>query len=114
MVKQQNTPGSATGSYNRQLDKNSRLEKETVSQFPLGKNNFIMMAIAGALIVIGFLLMLGGSSTEEAFNPGIFSARRVVVGPTISFLGFLFMGYAIIRRPSDKKEDTRASVERNN
>ncbi|MDE5626289.1 MAG: DUF3098 domain-containing protein, partial [Muribaculaceae bacterium] len=42
-----------------------------------------------------------GSSTEEAFNPDIFSARRVVVGPTISFLGFLFMGYAIIRRPSD-------------
>lgn len=105
MVKQQNTPGSATGNYNRLPDKNSRLNKETPSQFPLGKNNFIMMAIAGALIVIGFLLMLGGSSTEEAFNPDIFSTRRVVIGPTISFLGFLFMGYAIIRRPSEQKEE---------
>lgn len=114
MVKQQNASVAATRSYKRQPDKNSRLEKETASQFPLGKNNFIMMAIAGALIVIGFLLMLGGSSTEEAFNPDIFSTRRVVVGPTISFLGFLFMGYAIIRRPSDKKVDTDASIESEN
>jgi hypothetical protein len=82
----------------------SNLEKEQESQFPLGKRNFKMMAIAGGLIVLGFLLMLGGSSTEEAFNPDIFSVRRVVVGPTISFLGFLFMGYAIIRRPSEDKK----------
>lgn len=71
---------------------------------PLGRNNFILMAIAGAMIIIGFLLMLGGSSTEEAFNPDIFSTRRIIVGPAIAFLGFLFMGYAIIRKPSaDKK-----------
>lgn len=86
------------------VQKNDNLEKEEASQFPLGKNNFIMMGVAAAMIVIGFLLMLGGSSTEEAFNPDIFSTRRIVVGPTISFLGFLFMGYAIIRRPAVKTE----------
>lgn len=85
----------------------SVLEKEALSQFPLGRNNFNMMIIAGALIVIGFLLMLGGASTEEAFNPDIFSARRIVVGPTITFIGFLFMGYAIIRKPADKKASDR-------
>lgn len=69
---------------------------------PLGRNNFILMAIAGAMIIVGFLLMLGGSSTEEAFNPDIFSTRRIIVGPAISFIGFIFMGYAIIRKPSDK------------
>lgn len=79
----------------------SKLEKESQSQFPLGRNNFILMAIAGAAIVIGFLLMLGGRSTEQAFNPDIFSVRRIVIGPTIAFLGFIFMGYAIIRRPKD-------------
>lgn len=77
----------------------SRLEKEPASQLPLGRNNFILMAAAGVMIVVGFLLMLGGSSTEEAFNPDIFSTRRIVIGPTIAFLGFLFMGFAIIRRP---------------
>lgn len=109
MVKQQNNPAFT----DKKQKPDSRLEKETASQFPLGKKNFIMMAIAGALIVIGFLLMLGGSSTEEAFNPDIFSARRVVVGPTISFLGFLFMGYAIIRRPSSvRMEETTADKEK--
>jgi hypothetical protein len=61
------------------------------------------MAIAVAVIILGFLLMLGGSSTEEAFNPDIFSVRRVVIGPTIAFLGFLGMIYAIIRYPESKK-----------
>lgn len=68
------------------------------SVMPLEKNNFIAMAIAGALIVIGFLLMLGGGSGEE-FNPDIFSTRRIVVGPCIAFIGFLAMGAAIIIDP---------------
>lgn len=66
---------------------------------PLTKNNFIAMAIAGALIVIGFLLMLGGSSTPEAFNAEIFSARRIVVGPCLAFLGFVGMAVAIVIKP---------------
>lgn len=100
MVKQQNTAGtSRTATNAKKAD--ADLRKEEASQFPLGRLNFKLMAIAGAVIVIGFLLMLGGSSTEEAFNPDIFSARRIVVGPTLAFLGFLFMGYAIIRKPKD-------------
>lgn len=72
---------------------------EPRSRFALTKINFILMAAAGLVILIGFLLMLGGSSTTEAFNPDIFSTRRIVVGPTIAFLGFIFMGVAIVYRP---------------
>lgn len=79
-------------------DKSAGLQKENDSEFPLCKKNFIWMAISGGLIVLGFLLMLGGSSTEE-FNPDIFSARRIVVGPTLAFLGFVAMGVSIIVRP---------------
>lgn len=72
-------------------------EKEaTRSIMPLEKINFIWMAVAGALIVLGFVLMLGGSSTVEAFNPDIFSTRRIVIGPCIAFLGFVAMAGAII------------------
>ena len=66
---------------------------------PLERGNFIAMAIAGALIVLGFVLMLGGSSTPEEFNPDIFSTRRIVVGPCIAFMGFVAMGAAIIIDP---------------
>ena len=75
------------------------IDKEPRNRFPLTKINFILMAISGAVIIIGFLLMLGGSSTPEAFNPDIFSTRRIVVGPTLSFLGFIAMGVSIVYRP---------------
>ncbi|MDE6542506.1 MAG: DUF3098 domain-containing protein [Muribaculaceae bacterium] len=83
--------------------KNSRVEIEKPSEFPLMKLNFKLMGIAALTIIVGFLLMLGPGATEEAFNPDIFSTRRVVVGPTIAFLGFLFMGFAIIYRPKTEK-----------
>lgn len=85
-----------------QKKKNSQLDLENPAQFPLVKCNFILMAIAGAAIVIGFLLMLGPSTTAEGFQPDIFSTRRIVVGPALSFLGFLFMAFAIIYRPKNK------------
>lgn len=72
-------------------------------EFPLVKINFIMMGIAAAIIIIGFLLMLGAPSTETEFNPDIYSTRRLVIGPTMSFLGFMFMGFGIIYRPKKKE-----------
>lgn len=79
------------------------IEHQPQDTRPLGKNNFMWMAISGAMIVIGFLLMLGGSSTTEQFNPDIFSTRRIVVGPTITFLGFVGMAVAVCIKPRDKQ-----------
>ncbi|MDE6683932.1 MAG: DUF3098 domain-containing protein [Duncaniella sp.] len=64
--------------------------------------NFILMAVAGAMIVLGFLLMAGGASTMESFDPDIFSTRRIVIGPAIAFLGFIFMGVGIMYSPKRK------------
>lgn len=73
--------------------------------FPLVKSNFILMGICGIMIIAGFLLMLGAPNGEETFNPDIFSTRRIVVGPTIAFLGFLFMAFAIIYKKKEPKKD---------
>lgn len=75
------------------------IEHQDFETQPLGRNNFILMAVAGVMIVVGFLLMLGGSSTTEAFNPDIFSTRRIVVGPAICFLGFVAMAVAVCLKP---------------
>lgn len=69
---------------------------------PLTRMNFILMACSAAVIIIGFLLMLGGGSgVDGQFNPDIFSTRRVVVGPTIAFIGFVAMGVSIIYKKKD-------------
>ncbi|MBD5199493.1 MAG: DUF3098 domain-containing protein [Bacteroidales bacterium] len=74
------------------------IKKEKFTDFPLIRINFILMAIAAAMIVLGFLLMLGAPSTAESFNHDIYSTRRIVIGPLFAFLGFLFMAFAIIYR----------------
>lgn len=82
--------------------KDSKIEKETFERLPLSRNNFIAMAVSGALIIIGFLLMLGGSTTDTEFNPDIFSTRRIVIGPALTFLGFVGMAIAVWIRPRKK------------
>jgi len=77
---------------------------ESAAHRPFEKINYYMMGACVLLIIAGFLLMLGpGSSVESGFNPDIFSTRRIVVGPMLSFLGFLFMAFAIIYQPRKKK-----------
>lgn len=78
---------------NEDFDKNDKIK---YNEFPLSKINFLLMGICGAMIVIGFLLMLGGGTDLSHFNGDIFSTRRIVVGPAIAFLGFLGMAFAII------------------
>lgn len=79
------------------------IRKETQDQMPFNRTNYMMMGGCLVLIILGFCLMAGAPSTTDAFNPDIFSTRRIVVGPTISFLGFLLMAFAIIWRPKNKK-----------
>ncbi|MDE6812908.1 MAG: DUF3098 domain-containing protein [Duncaniella sp.] len=79
----------------------SKLQIESERNMPLLKMNFILMAIAGVLIVLGFCLMVGGATDWNAFNPDIFSTRRIVIGPGLAFIGFLFMGYAIMYSPKE-------------
>ena len=67
------------------------------TEFALGTTNIILIAVAFVVIVVGFLLMLGPGTTPEAYNPDIFSFRRIVLAPGIAFAGFVFMVYAIMR-----------------
>lgn len=76
------------------------------SQRPFSIGNIWMMLGCVALIVIGFALMSGGGAEGNGFNPDIFSTRRIVVGPTIAFLGFLLMAFAIVWTPRKLRGDT--------
>ena len=62
---------------------------------PLQRGNFIGMAIAGAMIVLGFLLMLGGSSTAEALCSWLWPLSLTPK----SFSGTVRNNYGYNRRP---------------
>ena len=67
--------------------------------FAFDKTNFILLAIGMAVVVIGFLLMVGPNSTDTTFEPDIFSVRRTKVAPIVCLLGFVSMIYAVVRKP---------------
>ncbi len=67
------------------------------------KTNFILLAIGMIVVILGFILMAGPSTTETTFQPDIFSARRIKVAPVICFLGFIFMIYGVVRKPKSEE-----------
>lgn len=74
--------------------------------FALSGKNLLWIGIGFLIVVVGFVLMMGAPSTEEAYNPDIFSTRRVVIAPTISFIGFVVVMVGILlRKPAQAKTE---------
>ena len=86
----------------KQQVENKPVEKGKVT-YPLGKINFILMAICLLLIIIGFWLMTGDANVGDKFNENLFESSRVTTGPIIAFLGFVLMAFAILYRKKDNK-----------
>jgi hypothetical protein len=78
--------------------------------FAFGRMNFILLAIGMAIVIIGFILMGGDGSTESAYNPDIFSVRRIKVAPIVCLIGFVSMIYAVVYK-SKEKEDVKNDMD---
>ncbi len=76
-------------------------------EFALRKENYILILIGFAIIVIGFILMLGGKSEDPTVFNGeeIFSTRRITIAPLIVLFGFIFEIYAIMKKPKKQQTD---------
>lgn len=73
-------------------------------KFAFTKTNYIMLAIGMAIIIIGLLLMTGPSCTNQAFEPDIFSARRIKLAPVVTLIGFISIIVAIVYQPKSEKQ----------
>jgi diaminopimelate decarboxylase len=83
----------------------SKIENEKRFGMALEKVNYQLLAIAFGIVVVGFLLMMGGGSDDpDVFNEAIYSFRRITLAPMVVLFGFLFGIYAIMKKPSSKKE----------
>jgi len=82
-------------------------DAEKEKKFALGPENYKLMLIGFAVIVLGFILMIGGGSDDpvHVFDESMFSFRRITLAPVLVLAGFAFEVYAIMKRP--KKESDR-------
>ncbi|MDD6210242.1 MAG: DUF3098 domain-containing protein [Bacteroidales bacterium] len=75
------------------------------NDFAFGKRNYLLMAVSVVLLILGFVLMSGGGSTNpDVFNPEIFSSVRIKVAPLIVMIGFVLMVFAILIKNRDRQE----------
>lgn len=75
------------------------MEKNNNTLF--GKQNYIWMAVGGAIILLGILLMAGGKSTDPNIfsDQEVYSLRRITLAPILITLGLLVEVYAIMKKP---------------
>lgn len=73
-------------------------------RFAFAKINYILLAVGIGIIILGFILMSGSSTTLTHFNEDIFSFRRIKLAPVVCFSGFIFCIYAILKKPAEEKE----------
>lgn len=77
-----------------------------MENLPLTKKNYQLMLIGFGIIVLGFILMIGGGSDDpQVFNEEeLFSFRRITLAPILVLTGFAFEIYAIMKRFKNEKE----------
>ncbi len=71
-----------------------------VSGFAIPGENYKFLILGFIIVIIGFLLMVGGGSNDpKIFNKDMFSTRRIIIAPIVVIFGFAFEIWAIMRKP---------------
>ena len=81
------------------MKKFNEIKDENDKKMPLTMRNYILLAIGLVAIIVGFVLMAGGTkATPEEFSYDIFSWRRITLAPIVVVAGFAFEVFAIMKR----------------
>lgn len=85
----------------------AKKKTDSKKQFAFSRENYKLLIIGAVIIVIGFILMIGGKAeSPEQFNPEVFSFRRITLAPIIVLAGFAFEIYAIMKKPKEDKNQS--------
>lgn len=73
-------------------------------EMALGKENYLLLALSFLIVVVGFVLMIGGGSDDpKVFNEAVYGFQRITLAPMVVLFGFLFAIYAIMKKPRADK-----------
>ncbi|MEO6901790.1 MAG: DUF3098 domain-containing protein [Bacteroidia bacterium] len=71
--------------------------------FAFGKENYRILIIGVVIVVIGYLLMIGGGSDNpnEFHADEIFSFRRITLSPIVILIGLVTVLLGIMKKSKD-------------
>ena len=76
-----------------------------MANFSLPSKNVKIIAIGLVVMILGFILMIGGGSSDpNVFNPAMFSFRRLTLAPIVIIAGIVVVLFGIMKTPKEKKE----------
>ncbi|MBQ1637762.1 MAG: DUF3098 domain-containing protein [Bacteroidales bacterium] len=77
-----------------------------MANFSLPSKNVKIIAIGLVVMILGFILMIGGGSSDpNVFNPAMFSFRRLTLAPIVIIAGIVVVLFGIMKTPKEKKEE---------
>ena len=73
----------------------------TKHHFTFRKENYKILIAGVVLVIIGFVLMIGGGSDDpNKFNEAeLFSFQRITLAPFMVLLGYAVVVWAIMKKP---------------
>ena len=73
-----------------------------MANFSLPSKNVKIIALGLLVMILGFVLMIGGGSSDpDVFNPEMFSFRRLTLAPIIIIAGILVILWGIMKTPRE-------------
>ncbi|HEX3008620.1 MAG TPA: DUF3098 domain-containing protein [Bacteroidales bacterium] len=82
----------------------NKKDEKDLAEFAIAKDSYKFLAIGFGIIVLGFILMIGGKSEDpNVFNYDMFNFQRITLAPIVVMIGFIFEVWAIMRKPKDSQ-----------
>ena len=76
-----------------------------MSKFSVSPKGVRNMLIGLIMMIAGFVLMIGGGSSDpDIFDASMFDARKTVVAPIVILLGITMVIIGIMSKPKDEKK----------
>ncbi|HLP50674.1 MAG TPA: DUF3098 domain-containing protein [Chitinophagales bacterium] len=74
-----------------------------LTPFIFDRTNYLIMIAGVVVILIGFMLMSGGATTDPNVFPKeeLYSFRRITLAPIVVMIGFGIEIFAILKRPKE-------------
>jgi len=93
---------AAEKAANEQARGNLKPAGDSSVAFAFGKENYQLLVLGLIVIIVGFLLMIGGGSDDpNVFSEDIFSFRRMTLAPILILAGYIIEIFAIMKKPKD-------------